>query len=282
MMHSKMVSQEQVRFFADHGYVLVKGLFSPEEVQGYVDHFMAISQRAKPVDDLGDDPTDPLKAFPRIVHPHRWDAVSFDWMLDPRLRDAMTAILGAEPMAGQTMVYFKPAGARGQALHQDQKYLRVRPGTCVAAWLALDPCDDENGCLQVVPGTQDLELVCTVESDLTQSFTGDTTPLPEGYAAVPVHMEPGDVLFFNGSLVHGSGPNRTKDRFRRSLIGHYLTADAQEVSEFYKPVYRFDGSVVEHLEGKSGGGACGVWVERDGRTVLEFVEDRQAVPAGPH
>jgi hypothetical protein len=32
------------------------------------------------------------------------------------------------------MIYFKAAGARGQALHQDQYYLRVNPGTCCAAW----------------------------------------------------------------------------------------------------------------------------------------------------
>ncbi|HRJ41757.1 MAG: phytanoyl-CoA dioxygenase family protein [Caldilineaceae bacterium] len=57
----------------------------------------------------------------------------------------MTALLGAEPYAVQTMFYFKPAGARGQALHQDQYYLRAQLGTCMAAWMAVDDCDEENG-----------------------------------------------------------------------------------------------------------------------------------------
>jgi CRP-like cAMP-binding protein len=35
-------------------------------------------------------------------------------------------------------------------------------------------------------------------------------------------MEPGDVLFFNGSTIHVSGPNKSTDRFRRSIIFHYL------------------------------------------------------------
>ncbi|MGV3618242.1 MAG: phytanoyl-CoA dioxygenase family protein [Fimbriimonas sp.] len=279
-----MVTNAHAEEFQANGYVLIRGLFPADEVQALTDHFMEIRKGTTPMDDAGldrGDHNDPLKQFPRIIHPHRWDETSFRWMLDPRLRDAMTTILGAEPIAGQTMMYFKPPGARGQALHQDQKYLRVNPGTCVAAWLALDRCDDDNGCLQVVPGTQDLDLVCTTDADTSQSFTSDTTPLPPGYDPIPIHMEAGDVLFFNGSLVHGSGPNRSPDRFRRSLIGHYLTADAQQVTHFYTPAYHFDGSPAE-VEGTHGGGSCGVWVDIDGTPVLRQMESDQPVPVAPH
>ncbi|MEJ7654789.1 MAG: phytanoyl-CoA dioxygenase family protein [Chloroflexia bacterium] len=44
---------------------------------------------------------------------------------------------------------YSPAGARGQALHQDNFFLKVEPGTCIAAWAALDPADRENGGLEV-------------------------------------------------------------------------------------------------------------------------------------
>jgi ectoine hydroxylase-related dioxygenase (phytanoyl-CoA dioxygenase family) len=68
----------------------------------------------------------------------------------PPDRRALTTLLdGVEPFAVQTMLYFKPPGARGQAVHQDQYYLRVDPGTRIAAWQALDRCDEENGCLEV-------------------------------------------------------------------------------------------------------------------------------------
>jgi ectoine hydroxylase-related dioxygenase (phytanoyl-CoA dioxygenase family) len=167
------------------------------------------------------------------------------------------------------MLYFKPAGARGQALHQDQYYLRVQPGTCLAAWLALDDCDEENGCLQVVPGTQNAPILCTVKADTTQSFTDVTVPLGEGMSAEPVIMKAGDVLFFNGQLVHGSYPNITTDRFRRSLIGHYIVGDAEKVAEFYHPALRMDGSVVG-LDVSERGGACGVWVNKDGTPVVEM------------
>ena len=73
---------------------------------------------------------------------------------------------------------FKPPGSRGQALHQDNYYLRVHPGTCMAAWLALDDCDDANGCMQVVPGSHTWDILCTEDADTRISFTSVTVPLP--------------------------------------------------------------------------------------------------------
>jgi phytanoyl-CoA hydroxylase len=82
-------------------------------------------------------------------------------------------------------------------------------------------------------------------------------------------MEPGDTLFFNGQLVHGSLPNRSADRFRRSLIGHYIAGEARQVAQFYHPALRMDGSVITPDESRDGG-ACGVWVDQDGAPVIEL------------
>jgi ectoine hydroxylase-related dioxygenase (phytanoyl-CoA dioxygenase family) len=86
----------------------------------------------------------------------------------------------------------------------------------------------------------------------------------------PVLMKAGDVLFFNGALVHGSFPNTTTDRFRRALIGHYIEGAAEQVAQFYHPALRMDGRPLE-LAISQGGGACGVWVERDGQPTVELV-----------
>jgi ectoine hydroxylase-related dioxygenase (phytanoyl-CoA dioxygenase family) len=137
----------------------------------------------------------------------------------------------------------------------------------VAAWLALDRADADNGCLVVVPGSHRWPILCTRKADTTVSFTDVTVPLPDAVAPQPVAMDPGDVLFFHSSLVHGSAPNTTADRFRRSLIGHYILADARQVAAYYHPALRMDGSVVE-LDVSEGGGACGEWVERDGVPVV--------------
>lgn len=271
-MLSSDLSLYKAQFEAD-GYVVVPGLFALAEVERYIEHYMTLrSQGELPGDFAGVNATstDPLKKFPRMIHMHRWDELSLQWMIDERLKRCMAALLGREPYAVQTMLYFKPPGARGQALHQDQYYLRVQPGTCMAAWLALDHCNEENGCMQVVPRSHLLPLLCTTQADTTQSFTDVTVPIPEGMHSVPVIMAPGDVFFFNGQVIHGSFPNISQDRFRRSLIGHYIVGEAEKVAEYFHPVFRMDGSQVE-LGVSEKGSTCGVWVERDGTPVVEMV-----------
>jgi ectoine hydroxylase-related dioxygenase (phytanoyl-CoA dioxygenase family) len=74
--------------------------------------------------------------------------------------------------------------------------------------------------------------------------------------AAPVDLAPGDVLFFNGSLVHGSQPNTSKDRFRRSFICHYIGRSSERMSLWYRPILTMQGEVVE-IEENIGGGPCG-------------------------
>lgn len=163
-------------------------------------------------------------------------------------------LLGEEVLAAQSMFYFKPPGARGQALHQDNFYLRVEPGTCVAAWIAFEPIDRDNGGLEVVPGTHRMDLFCPEEADAGVSFAREYVPPPPGLATVPVDMAPGDVLFFNGSLVHGSQPNRSADRFRRSFIGHYVGRSAERIGHFYRTI-SMDGDRVRLRESEGRGRA---------------------------
>ena len=71
-----------------------------------------------------------------------------------------------------------------------------------------------------------------------------------------VDLEAGDVLFFEGTLIHGSYPNGTKDRFRRAFICHYVPQSTLEMSSGYYPLHTFGGEKLErgHAEG---GGPCG-------------------------
>lgn len=249
--------------FCDQGWAVARGLFPPEEALAIRDHLMA-ARESGPCqgDDAEMDPhhPDPLRRYPRIVHPHKWDSVSLDYLLDPRIGKILVELMGDEPVGVQTMVYFKPPGARGQALHQDQFYLDVRPATCVAAWMALDDCDEANGGMMLVSGTQNAPLICPVAADTDRSFTTIEVPIPPGHEATVPHLRPGDVLFFNGSLVHGSGPNATTDRWRRALIGHYVPRSTTSVVRWYSEGLAFDGSTVR-FDSVEGARTCGDFVE---------------------
>ncbi len=260
---AKHLAGTQLHTFEEQGYLVLRGVFGQDDVQILIDTFMEIAQGqvpgyfepTSPEEALGD----PLKLYPRIVHPHRFNEVALRYMLDTRLAAILEDLFGEEPLAAQSMLYFKPAGARGQALHQDNFFLKVEPGTCLAAWIALDPADRENGGLEVVPGTHVMDLFCPEEADETLSFTRDFVPIPPGLQAVPVDLAPGDVLFFNGSLVHGSQPNRTTNRFRRSFICHYIGRSSERLALWYRPILTMQGEAVE-IADNPGGGPCGTEV----------------------
>ena len=69
-------------------------------------------------------------------------------------------------------------------------------------------------------------------------------------------MKAGDVLFFNGSVIHGSEPNTHPTLWRRSFICHYMPVAAREIVQWYFPLHDFNGNVIER-QASGMGGPCG-------------------------
>ncbi|MCC7350314.1 MAG: phytanoyl-CoA dioxygenase family protein [Phycisphaerales bacterium] len=258
--------------FEQDGFFIARGLLSPADVETIRETFMqqaangpveGLSETHRPVGNAsrGYDKSDPLSFYPRMMQPHQHPElavgpVAMKYMLHPSLHPLLKAFIGQEPVAVQSMFYFKPPGARGQDLHQDNFYLRVKPDTCMAAWIAIDDADEENGGMVVVPGTQNMEIACPEPSDRSRFFTDHHIEPPPGMKPVATNLKAGDVLFFNGSLIHGSYENSSKDRFRRSLICHYVPDNSSELSQWYTTRLRFDGTTIS-IAPAQGGGPCG-------------------------
>ncbi|GGF96263.1 phytanoyl-CoA dioxygenase family protein [Paenibacillus abyssi] len=256
----RALTKEQIDTFEKEGYLIVKGLFSQEDLAEIEATFEEISHQVIPgyfEPELDTDSSDPLGRYPRVMHPHRYNETAMKYMLHKPVLDVLADLYGEEALAAQSMFYYKPPGSRGQALHQDNFYLKVEPGNCIAAWTAVDEADEENGGLLVVPKTNSYDIVCPDVADANESFTTHYVKPPKEEKAIPAVMERGDVLFFNGNLIHGSYRNKTKDRFRRAFICHYANESATRIGEHYRPLFRADGTPVD-MQPNPDGGPCGV------------------------
>ena len=273
------LSTEQKQQFERDGFLALRGLFSRDEIDEIRKTFMTLAKDG-PVPGLSDVPkaragapaasSDPLSRYPRMMHPHKHldksvGPLALRYMRDPRLRPILAELFGEDPFACQSMFYFKPPGARGQDLHQDNFYLRVKPGTCMAAWVAVDDADAGNGGMMCVPQTASLDIACPEKADPTLFFTTEHVEPPPGLEPQMMELKAGDVLFFNGSVIHGSTPNTSTDRFRRSLIFHYVPASTIEMSHYYEAL-SFDGEK-QDIAVNMDGGPCGT---------------TQDLPTGPH
>lgn len=253
------LTAEQLEQWDTDGFVVARGMFQGDEVDAIREKFDRVAEEGQPIPDYWNpdiDSTDPLKRYPRVMHPHRWDAMCRAKMLKPEVGKALRQLMGEEPVACQLMYFFKAPGSPGQALHQDNFYLAVAPDTCIAAWTAIDRADTENGGLYVVPGTHREDIQCPTADELEKTRRTNLAEVPDGKKAVPVVLDPGDTLFFNGSVIHGSGRNKTTDRWRRSFICHYMPRSSRKVNKNYFPIYDFDGNVIEYDAAESGG-PCG-------------------------
>jgi ectoine hydroxylase-related dioxygenase (phytanoyl-CoA dioxygenase family) len=258
---SALITPAQKQQFQDDGYCVVPGLFSETEIAEIEAFFEEFKLNGMKVyeDGLGYEETDITKRQLRAMHPHRYSKKAQDWLLNPHVGEVLAELLGKPALGVQTMYYFKPPGGKGQGMHQDNIYLLSKPATCIAAWTAIDASDLDNGCLYVVPGSNKGAILCPEAGGEKWLNYGDShiTKFPREQKPVPVPVPRGSTMFFSGNLIHGSGPNRTKDRSRRTFIGHYIDEASEEVAKFYHPVLNMAGEVVSNIAVPVGGGPCG-------------------------
>jgi len=257
--------------YETHGYCIADGVYTEEQLSEIEVFFEDFKNAEAHFDGIssGDSPgaipryTEAYKTKRQVraLHPHRFHHEAVKWFIEPRAARVLEALLGKPPLGAQTMYYYKPPGSKGQGMHQDNIYLLAQPAVCIAAWTPIDDADLDNGCLYLAPGSHRKPILCpdkdAAEVDRWMSY-GDShiTKWPQDCEAVPVPVKRGQTMFFHGHLIHGSGPNRTRDRYRRTFIGHYCDEATESMATFYHPVLNMRGEVVSSVAVHAGGGPC--------------------------
>lgn len=219
--------------YARAGYARVHGLLRPTEVEA-IRHKAALICRGGrgqvegllPTDDTASD--DDLTARYLCLHfPHKLSPLLMDVMRHPRIVEVLCALIGPDVKCMQSMLFIKHAGKPGQSWHQDENFIPTRDRSLTAAWIALDDADTTNGCLWAHPESHRSGILWPDARHADPRF--DSVPQaqgfpydPEGGIALPARA--GDVIFFNGYLLHRSLPNTSSGRFRRALVFHYMSA----------------------------------------------------------
>ena len=255
------ITPTQQSEFEQLGYCVIPDLYTPAEVAEIEAFFESYKRNGQAVYDenLRFEEMDKTKQQVRAMHPHRYSKQVERWGLNSRVVDVLTVLLGRSPLLAQTMYYFKPPGAKGQGMHQDNFYLLAKPASCIAAWTAVDDATIKNGCLQVVAGSQRDDIHCPSSDAGTWQHYGDShiRPFPAEAKPVPLEVPRGATVFFGGHLIHGSGPNRSATRSRRTFISHYVDDAVGQVAEYFHPLLDRAGNVVSGVGAPTEGGPCG-------------------------
>ena len=160
---------------------------------------------------------------------HDLDPLFERFSRDPRLASIAHAIGIEQPLLYQSMYIFKQPRVGGEVRwHQDASFFYTEPLSVTAFWFALDDATRENGCLWVQPGGHrtPLRQRFTVREGAAKLETIDDTPWPRIDEALPVEVESGTLVVFDGLLPHYSAPNRSA-KPRHAYTLHVIDGAAQ-------------------------------------------------------
>ncbi|CAH1000145.1 hypothetical protein LEM8419_01292 [Neolewinella maritima] len=236
------LSDEQLAFFHEHGYLSHVKLLEQEQVKQLRDELAAIT-----------DPQHPGNALFYEFHSNESgdpDAVLFHslghWRITPGFHDVLwnpRFVVAASQLLGNRAVRFwhdqlfsKPARHGGVvAWHQDYSYwTRTGPIQHLTCWTGLDEATVANGCLHYIPGSHRWNLL-----DKT-ALAGDMDGLYQHLDAdqqrafdrkVAIEMPAGYGTFHHPLLVHGSYANRSEHSRRAFVLNVFADGTRSNVNE---------------------------------------------------
>ena len=207
------MTSEQKAFYAEHGYLHVKGLLTSGEAADYRARIHALAERQGETDATWDS----VKGGTSIQHSHDVhfrDAAFTRLLLDPRITGlAADAIGGPNVQLHHNKMFIKPPeNGSPFPMHQDFPYFPHRDHSLIAMILHFDDAPAERGCLCVYPGTHRLGPLPSIGSD--HHLPEEIFPIS---GATPIPAQAGDAIVTHYLLVHGSGVN-VSDQPRTTLL----------------------------------------------------------------
>jgi len=231
----KMLSEENISFYSEKGYLVAEDLFDSAEISDIkneaVEIFKGNRGNIEGIIKMEDNISnfEVLKNYIAIHFPHKISDTITKYVKHENIANILTGIIGPNVKCMQSMLFVKGPGKPGQSWHQDEYYIPTRDRSLTGVWIAVDDADIDNGCLWVIPGShKNMPIKQRIPYKGNEYGDVDMCTL-DPYTekqAIPVEVKKGTVVFFNGYLFHSSLRNKTKDRFRTALVSHYMSAES--------------------------------------------------------
>lgn len=236
-----MIDSDAIEQYREHGWVVVEGVYTPEEAEQTAAIALDLCRLEMPAEvsmfthDLSEDgQTAPRK----IVSPFLKHQAFQAFVMDSRLEEILTRLLGEQPLLCADQIFMKPPYfGSAKPYHQDNFYFRCSPAEhVITAWIAMDDVDESNGCLRYISGSHTDGII-------------PHTPIPgEPHNLAPAEdlidlnrealapVRKGGVVFHHGETLHTSHRNES-DRWRRGYATHWVTADVTSENDTIDRAY---------------------------------------------
>lgn len=237
-----MLTQEQINFYHQQGYLHIPHLFTAEETQKLSDEMDRLVEDwaftspgwSGPWRQAYMDPETEKQSKLTAMHDLHFYSVA--WMraaTNPKLAEALSELLGPNVELHHTTMHIKPPQTGHPfPMHQDNPFYGHQDGRFIDVLVHLDNTYHENGEIRFLAGSHKKGHL----AHITETEDGPCTPhLPtDQYCledTVPVPAKAGDVVIFCIDTVHGSYINQTKKPRRLVRMGYRDPQNRQEYGQ---------------------------------------------------
>ncbi len=146
---------------------------------------------------------------------------------DDRLLDIAEQFIGPNiALFAAHYIAKTPKTGRAVQWHQDGSYWPLEPMEVTTLWVAGTPSTVENGCMRVLPGTQNNTLLkrrdlIDLDKEKFVLGVGIHPDHIDESNAVDLELDAGDISIHNPHIIHGSNAN-TSDQWRVGLTLRYV------------------------------------------------------------
>jgi phytanoyl-CoA hydroxylase len=228
-------SPDNIKFYQEKGYLIAPNLFTPDQIRALRQETAHIFKggRGKVEGMLtpNSEETDAevLKKYVAIHFPHKLSPIILQSLSHPGVINILQRIVSPNLKCMQSMLFVKAPGKAGQSWHQDEFYIPTRDRSLIGVWIAIDNATIDNGCLWIIPGSQRTGYIMIRVPNHSSEYADVDTVDVSSYKKeeiLPVEVDSGSVVFFNGYTLHSSLRNKTTNCFRMALVNHYMSAES--------------------------------------------------------
>ena len=245
-----MISKQDVAFYNENGYLVVKDVLSNHEVQllrQVTDEFVEQSRHIadhNEIYDLEDSHTQVEPRVRRIKTPHAHHQVYADMVAHPNILAVLQQLWGPSIRFDVSKLNLKSAGFGAPVeWHQDWAFYPHTNDDLAAVGIMIDDVDETNGPLMVIPGSHKGPVL---DHHADGYFCGAIDPSRgevDFSKAEKLTGPAGSITIHHVRAVHGSATN-TSGKPRRLLLHQYRAADAWPVLGVHQPWKEYRDNLV--------------------------------------
>lgn len=219
------LTEEQIRFYEEEGYVQLKGVLTPgevEQVRTWLEEVLQITLD-EAMDRVGKNP-EYDKVFYQKVNLWRFHEGMRQYVFSPRIAEIARRLTRSPRVRlwHDHALVKMPGDSKPSAWHQDLPYWPMNETSALSCWMALDDVDENNGCMQFIPKSHRWGRFPPINLVNPQNlFAYVPEPETKDFTPAVMRMKAGDCTFHNGLTFHYAGPNKT-DKPRRAMITIYM------------------------------------------------------------